>query len=252
MESNWYEHFFQGIALDVWRKAMSPAQTQAEVDFLRKALEPAPGARLLDVPCGNGRHSVELAARGYQTTGVDISGEFIGEAQGQATASGLHAEFLQGDMRHLPWQSEFDGAFCLGNSFGYLEHPATVEFLSALSRTLKPGARFVLETGMAAESILPKLQERGWMQLDDILFLSSRRYEAAESRLYIQYTFVRDGKRETREASQQVYTAAEVQRLLDQAGLGTLALYSSFDQLPYQIGSPRLLVVAQKPVASGR
>lgn len=230
MESNWYEHFFQGVALDVWRKAMSPVQTLAEVDFLEKTLEPVPGARLLDVACGNGRHSVELAARGYLTTGVDIAEEFIREAQRRAAESALHAEFLQGDMRRLPWQSEFDGAFCFGNSFGYLEHAATVEFLSALSRTLKPGASFVLDTGTAAESILPKLQERGWVQLDEILFLSARRYEAAESRLYIQYTFVRDGKQETREASQQVYTAAEVRRLLNQAGLGTSALYSSFDQ----------------------
>jgi cyclopropane fatty-acyl-phospholipid synthase-like methyltransferase len=252
MESNWYEHFFHGVALDVWRRAVPAEQTQAEAHLLEKMLEPAPGARLLDVPCGNGRHSVILAARGYRTTGVDIAKEFIREAQGRAAASDLRAEFLQGDMRHLPWQSEFDGAFCLGNSFGYLEHAGTVEFLSALCRTLKPGARFVLETGVAAESILPKLQERGWMQLGDILFLSARRYEAAESRLYIQYTFVRGAEQETREASQQVYTAAELRRLLEEAGLRTLALYSSLDQQPYQIGSPRLLLVAKKAVTTAR
>ncbi len=246
MQSNWYEHFFQGVALDVWRKAVPPEQTRAEVEFLEKTLELAPGARLLDVPCGNGRHCLELVARGYRTTGVDIAEEFIREAQAHAAKSALQAEFLLGDMRNLPWPSEFDGAFCFGNSFGYLEHAGTVQFLSALSRTLKPGARFVLETGMAAESILPKLQERGWMQLDDILFLSARRYEAAESRLYIEYTFVRDGKQETREASEQVYTAAEIRRLLEQAGLSTLALYSSLDQQPYQIGSPRLILVAEK------
>ena len=246
MQSNWYEHFFQGVALDVWRKAVPPEQTRAEVEFLEKTLELAPGARLLDVPCGNGRHSLELVARGYRTTGVDIAEEFIRDAQAHAAKSALQAEFLLGDMRNLPWQSEFDGAFCFGNSFGYLEHAGTVQFLSALSRTLKPGARFVLETGMAAESILPKLQERGWMQLDDILFLSARRYEAAESRLDIEYTFVRDGKHETRETSQQVYTAAEIRRLLGQAGLSTLALYSSLDQQPYQIGSSRLILVTQK------
>lgn len=245
MESEWYKDFFRGVALDVWRGAVSPEQTRAEADFLEKVLEPSPGARLLDVPCGNGRHSLELASRGYRTTGVDIAEEFVREAKSQA-ASGLQAEFLLGDMRHLPWQSEFDGAFCLGNSFGYTEHKGAVDFLSALSRTLKRGSRFALETGLAAESILPKLQERAWVQMGNILFLSARRYEAAESRLYIQYTFVCDGKQETREASQQVYTVAEIRRLLEQAGLGTLALYSSLDQQPYQLGSPRLLLVAEK------
>ncbi len=246
MQSNWYEHFFHGVVLDVWRKAVPPEQTRAEVEFLEKTLELAAGARLLDVPCGNGRHSLELVARGYRTTGVDIAEEFIREAQAHAAKSALQAEFLLGDMRNLPWPSEFDGAFCFGNSFGYLEHAGTAQFLSALSRTLKPGGRFVLETGIAAESILPKLQERGWVKLDDIFFLSARRYEAAESRLHIQYTFVRDGKQEIREASQHVYTAAEIQRLLGQAGLSTLALYSSLDQQPYQIGSPRLILVAEK------
>jgi SAM-dependent methyltransferase len=245
MQSEWYKDFFRGVALDVWRGAVSPEQTRAEADFLEKVLEPSPGARLLDVPCGNGRHSLELASRGYRTTGVDIAEEFVREAQSQAT-SGLQAEFLLGDMRHLPWQPEFDGAFCFGNSFGYTEHKGTVDFLGALSRTLKRGSRFALETGLAAESILPKLQERGWVEIGNILFLSARRYEAAESRLYIQYTFVHDGKQETREASQQVYTVAEIRRLLEQAGLGTLALYSSLDQQPYQLGSPRLLLVAEK------
>jgi SAM-dependent methyltransferase len=245
MQSEWYKDFFQGVALDVWRKAVTLEQTRAEADFLEKALECPPGARLLDVPCGNGRHSLELASRGYRTTGVDIAAEFVREAQSRA-ASGLQAEFLLGDMRHLPWTSEFDGAFCFGNSFGYTEHQGTVDFLSALSRTLKRGSHFVLETGLAAESILPKLQERGWVQIDNILFLSARRYSTAESRLDIQYTFVRDGEQETREASQQVYTVAEIRRLLEQAGLATLALYSSLDQQPYQLGSPRLILVAEK------
>jgi SAM-dependent methyltransferase len=245
MESEWHKDFFRGVALDVWRGAVSPEQTRAEADFLEKVLEFSPGARLLDVPCGSGRHSLELASRGYRTTGVDIAEEFVREAQTRA-ACGLQAEFLLGDMRHLPWQSEFDGAFCFGNSFGYTEHKGTVDFLSALSRTLKRGSRFALETGLAAESILPKLQERGWVEIGNILFLSARRYEAAESRLYIQYTFVRDGKQETRGASQQVYTVAEIRRLLEQAGLGTVALYSSLDQQPYQLGSPRLLLVAEK------
>jgi SAM-dependent methyltransferase len=245
MQAEWYKDFFRGVALDVWRGAVPPEQTRAEADFLERVLERSPGARLLDVPCGNGRHSLELASRGYRTTGVDIAEEFVCEAQTRA-ASGLQAEFLLGDMRHLPWQSEFNGAFCFGNSFGYTEHKGTMDFLSALSRTLQRGSRFVLETGLAAESILPKLQERGWVQINDILFLSARRYEAAESRLYIQYTFVRDDKQETREAWQQVYTVAEIRRLLEQAGLGTLALYSSLDQQPYQLGSPRLILVAEK------
>lgn len=246
MQANWYENFFYGVALDLWRKAVTVEQTRAEADFLIQTLHPAAGARLLDVPCGNGRHSLELAARGYRVTGVDIAGEFIREARDRAAAAALNVEWLLVDMRLLPWQAEFDGAFCFGNSFGYLDNAGMKAFVAALSRALKPGAHFVLETGMAAESLLPGLQLRRWFRVDDILLLIESRYHAAESRLDNEYTFVQDGKIETRSSSHWVYTVAEIRRLLDQVGLTTQALHGSLDGQPFQLGSPRLLLVAQK------
>ena len=68
----WYARLFEGIVLDCWRKALSPAQTRREADFLLGALEMSRGARVLDVPCGLGRHAIELASLGLQVTGVDL------------------------------------------------------------------------------------------------------------------------------------------------------------------------------------
>src|SRR2546423_9107797 len=79
--SNWFEEFFHGVTLDLWRKAVPTEQTKGEAEFLNKNLGCEPGARVLDVPCGNGRLSFELAQRGYQVTGVDISEEFVEEAR---------------------------------------------------------------------------------------------------------------------------------------------------------------------------
>ena len=84
--SNWYENFFHGLALDLWRKAISPKQTKSEADFLVKVLQCEKDSHLLDVPCGNGRLSLALAARGYRLTGMDISEEFVDEARAAATA----------------------------------------------------------------------------------------------------------------------------------------------------------------------
>ena len=246
MQRNWYENFFYGVALDLWRKAVTAEQTRADADFLVETLHPAAGARLLDVPCGNGRHTLELAARGYRVTGVDISAEFLREAQEGAAAAAIDVEWLLADMRFLPWQAEFDGAFCFGNSFGYLDQEGMKVFVASLSRALKPGAHFVLETGMAAESILPSLQLRRWFRVQDILLLIESQYHAAESRLDSQYTFVQEGKIETRPVSHLVYTAAEIRRLLEEVGLVTRSLYRSLEKQPFEIGSPRLLLVAQK------
>src|SRR5687767_1124306 len=124
---NWYETFFHGITLDLWRRAIPPEQTTAEADFLIQNLNCGPGAHLLDVPCGNGRLTLELANRGYRVTGIDLAEEFIEEAR--STAGGLMnpvatapgTDFVLGDMRNIEGEGVYDGAFCFGNSFGFLE-----------------------------------------------------------------------------------------------------------------------------------
>src|SRR5262249_49480908 len=79
--TDWYQDFFTGLFVDLWLQAMPLEQTLAEADFLQKMLQVAPPARLLDVPCGGGRHSLALAERGYAVTGVDLSQEFLQAAR---------------------------------------------------------------------------------------------------------------------------------------------------------------------------
>src|SRR5712664_925306 len=119
MQTNWWEHFFHGVALDFWRAAISAELTRAEADFLAKQLLLNNSGKVLDVPCGNGRLSVELAQRGIALTGVDIATEFMDEAKRRSTQHGVNVDWCTQDMRNLPWPGNFDGAFCFGNSFGY-------------------------------------------------------------------------------------------------------------------------------------
>jgi cyclopropane fatty-acyl-phospholipid synthase-like methyltransferase len=163
--SDWWKDFFAGVAVDLWLRVPTPEQTRAEVDFIQQALQLAPGARVLDVPCGGGRHSLELAARGHAVTGVDISTDFLREARAQAAQRGLSVTWEQREMSELPWQAQFDGAFCFGNSFGYLDDAGNARFLAVVGRALKPGARFVLDTGVVAESLFLTFQERRWFPI---------------------------------------------------------------------------------------
>lgn len=240
-QPNWESDFFRGVALEMWRRAISPQQTTAEVDFLERTLKPPSGGTLLDVPCGNGRHARELASRGYRLTGVDLSDEYIGEAS--AAADG---RWICGSMLDLPWTSEFDGAYCFGNSFGYLDREKAAAFLKAVSRTLKPGARFVIDTGMAAESILPTRVKSRWFQLGDIYMLSENQYDPMAGRLDIQYTFIQNGKIETKPSSSFTFTVAEIGRMLSSAGLQPVEALSSVTGEPYDLGSPRLILVSAK------
>jgi len=242
LKSEWFETFFQGPAVDFWIRAMTPALTLADVDFLETTFGVKPGARLLDIPCGNGRHSIELARRGYRITGIDLSEEMLAEARAE-----LAADWRKGDMRTLDLEpSAFDGAFCFGNSFGYLDRGGAIAFLSALAGALKPGAKLVIETGVAAESILPTLVQKRWHRLGDLLILSENRYDARHSRLDIDYTFVRGGLIETRPTSSYVFTVAEIARMMETAGFAIEALGGGVAGERFTLGTPRLLIVARR------
>jgi len=221
---------------------MTPALTLADVDFLEKTFDVKPGAHLLDVPCGNGRHSIELARRGYRITGIDLSQELLAAARSE-----LDADWRFGDMRALELESSaFDGAFCFGNSFGYLDYEGAGAFLSSIAGALKPGAKLVIETGVAAESILPTIVAKRWHRSGDLFIVSENRYDAAASRLDIDYTFIRDGTIETRPASSYVFTVAEIGRMLESAAFEVLARHSGLAGEPYQLGSPRLIITARR------
>jgi hypothetical protein len=98
-------------------------------------------------------------------------------------------------MRDLRFSLEFDEAFCFGNNFGYLDRTGTSEFVRSASATLKPRGRFIVDTGVAAESILTTPLQRRWFALGDMNMLCAQQYDPALSRLQTDYTFVRDGSR---------------------------------------------------------
>jgi cyclopropane fatty-acyl-phospholipid synthase-like methyltransferase len=238
--SQWFETFFRDVAVDFWLDAMPPEATIADVNFLEKALNLGPNSRVLDVPCGGGRHSIELARRGHRVTGVDLSDDFLAVARKSDQA----VEWRRADMRDLPWTSEFDGAFCFGNSFGYLD-PANAEvFFGRLANALKPGGRVAIETGMAAESILPMLLQKRWHKIADMYIMSEVRYQVMDSRMDIDYTFVRGGVAETRPTSSYVLTISEIRRMLERSGFGDITLFGGVRDEPYQLGKTGLIVVA--------
>lgn len=246
MASEWWENFFQGVALDFWRAAVNEEQTRTEADFIQKQLALFPGARVLDVPCGNGRLALELAARGFSLTGVDMASEFIAEAKNMSAKRDLKIEWQEREMRDLPTWETFDGAFCFGNSFGYLQDQENAEFLLSVIRALKRGAKFIIDTGAIAESILPTFQEHRSFELGGITLVIDSEYNHEQGRLFTDYTFIRDGKSDKRPGSQRIYTYREVTELLHKTGFVVLAGYSSPTEDPYKLGAQRLLIVSEK------
>ena len=181
--TDWWKTFFDGLAVGFWRAAVPPEATRADADFLWKHLKLAPGARVLDVPCGAGRLTLPLAARGCAMTGIDISPEFLEAAAAAASASGLAVDFRCGDMRDLPPSPEFDAVFCFGNSFGYLDDAGNEAFVAAAAAALAPGGRFSIDFGQTAEGVFPRFEPRLEGELHGYRFLEETRFDPITSRI---------------------------------------------------------------------
>jgi SAM-dependent methyltransferase len=179
-------------------------------------------------------------------TGVDLSREFLDAARRCAAAEGVEADWREGDLRALDAGGDYDAALCLGNSYGYLDEEESELFLAGVARSLRPGGGFALDTGVAAESILANAEKRQWHLAGGVYLLSEARYDAFDSRLDIDYTFLWDGRSETRRSSSHVVTAGALRRRIERAGFRVEAMTAGPGGPPYKLGSPHLVVIAFK------
>jgi len=242
----WWETFFSGVALDVWRQLRTDNNTRSEADFVERVAGLTQGAHVLDVPCGAARLCLELSSRGYKATGVDLSQEFLAEAQLACAEHNADVVLECRDMRDLPWVSEFDAACCFGISFGYLDDQGNRDFVDAVFKALKPGGAFIIDTNKILEIVLPSFEKRRWAKMGDITLLFENKYDHVSGRLHTEYTFIREGVQETRFTSQRAYSYKELCDMLRQVGFSRVESYSSLKMDPLLLGSQRLLLVATK------
>jgi ubiquinone/menaquinone biosynthesis C-methylase UbiE len=242
----WWQGFFSGLVLETFPYISSPEQTTAEADFIQQALEPKPGAAILDVPCGQGRLALALAARGFSITGVDLTSEFLETGRREANARRLDVRFDQRDMRDLPWPGAFDHAFCFGNSFAYFDDAGNREFLRAVYGVLKPGGTFLLETHFVAEGVLSFAMQRRWMPLGDLYCLHETHYDPLTTRLRSTYRFIKGQQFEQKEAVYQVYLCRELLEMFEETGFSGVQAYGSLQREPFAIGSAGLWIFARR------
>lgn len=161
---NEWEEFFDGHA-PVYMDNSFTEDTVEEVDFVLEELRLPAGSHILDVGCGAGRHAVELARRGYQVTGVDISAGMLAEAERATREADVEVELVHTDATQFTSDRLFDAAICLcegafsllGSEDDPIEHDLVI--LRNVHATLKPGASFILTTLNACRMIRQATQE---------------------------------------------------------------------------------------------
>ncbi len=244
-ETDWTRTFFEGPSVELWRRVASPDQNRAEADFILSFANEAP-QKILDVPCGDGRLAIEVARRGHAVTGADISRDSLEYARDRARAAEVDVDWIEGDMRNLGINDRFDFAFCFGNSFAYFDDDGNAAFLRSVHDALAPGATFLLETNLAAESILPTIQLRAWYKIEDWYMLAAREYDASAARLKVEYTFLHGEIEDTRTAWYRIYVARDVVAMFEAAGFVDVEAFGSMKKEAFALGSRYLYIAARK------
>ena len=246
---NWYETFFQGINCEVWENAIPQEITNQEVDFIVSELKLNSGTHILDIPCGFGRHALELARRGFKVTGVDISETFINNLESKIRQDSLDIRAIHADILAIDLNEKYDGAICMGNSFGYFDVEHMKVFISKISSALHSGARFIINSGMIAESILSNFthysNHRSYT-IGDITMDISNYYNAGNSYMVSNLVYTKNGSMEEHAFKHYVFTMGEIKRLLQAVGLKIIAMYGSLEKIPFKIGDQQVYLVAEK------
>ena len=245
---NWWQAFFKGSWESIQLEGYPEARTRTEVDFVLAALQVSPGSKILDVPCGAGRHSIELARRGFLPNGVDFNAAAIAVAAKQATNEGLLCEFLAKDMREIDFAEQFDAAICFFGSFGYFDDDDNLKYALRVARALRPGAKFLIETHVA-ESLFPIYQQRSWIPIKEdppVRVLEDRQFDIDTGRIHTKWTFISNDGMSESSSSIRIYTYRELCSLLKQAGFSGFGGYETGKLEPFVLGSARLSLVATK------
>jgi SAM-dependent methyltransferase len=255
----WYETWFDSDAYEAVYRERNLEDARRLVDLVERVARPAPGARLLDVACGRGRHALLLAARGYRVTGVDLSANAIATARRRAARQELTARFEVADMRDLPYEAAFDGVLNLFTSFGYFEDDREhAEAVRQMARALVPGGFLVqdfLNAERAAASLVPEdertqhaegigtvtVRQRRWLSNGD----AGRR---VNKRIELCCFDHAEGEPDTYVFTESVrlFSREDFERMYEAAGLRLEGVYGDYEGGPHTPESPRLILHARR------
>lgn len=241
-KKEWFESWFHSPYYELLYSKRDYAEAGEFIEALLKHLHPKPSARFLDLACGNGRHSVYLASKGFEVTGIDLSDELIQKARRSEHAN---LSFYVHDMRNVLRINYYDYVLNLFTSFGYFdtdhEH---VRVLRNVCKGLKDDGIFVLDF-FNAEKVIAELVKRETKEINGVHFAITRREE--NGFIYKNIVITENGKSQRFQERVRAYQPAELQRCFSEAGLRVTGIFGAYDLKPFTKASDRLIFIATKP-----
>lgn len=249
--TEWYRHAFQLDYLRVYPHR-NDEEARRQIDFLTRTLHLTPGLDILDLCCGDGRHSIELARRGHRVTGLDLSDELLERARERSRTLGLPIEFVRSDMRDIPYCEAFDLLVSFFTSFGYFQCDEENErVLGAISRSLRPTGRFLIDylnRDYVLRTLVPH-DRRGQQELiveQERWITGEPAHAGSPVRINKRVTVTEAGVSRTYEESVRMYTLDELTAMATRTGLTVTQTLGDFDGRPFGPDAPRLIVIGKK------
>lgn len=244
----WHEsdEFWQAVETFLFTKQRWD-NTPVEIDNLISILKIQPGAKILDLCCGVGRHSIGLAKKGFSVTGVDRTKRYLMQAKQKAKQEKVKISFIQADMREYCQPNTFDAVINMFTAFGYFENPIDDKrVVKKVYQSLKPGGRFILEL-MGKEILARIFSERGWEEGENgLVILEERKLSQNWGWIDNRWILIKGNKRKEFKVSHRLYSAVELTNLLKQCGFKQIEVYGDLAGAPYDQNAKRLVVVAKK------
>ena len=221
-------------------------RTEKEVNGVIKLLELNPGSRVLDIPCGYGRHSNALAKKGFQVTGTDINKKFLDHAKVSAST----AEFILINMKDIAYDDAFDAVINMFFSFGFFDtDEENFKCLMNMYSALKKNGKLLMHTDVNVPRITNgkyKLNEIRPLQSGKKLHINET-YNENTKRIEGFWNIEQNhGKSTKKYYSQRVYTMEEFSDMCSKAGFIKTEAFGNWDGSPYHEKSEDMIIVAQK------
>jgi SAM-dependent methyltransferase len=238
------DELFDDDYLHFYADVLGEERSDADAETIARLLSLEPGMRVLDVPCGEGRIAGRLARRGAEVVGVDASERFIN------LAGERHPEvsFVRGDMRDLPYESEFDALLNWFTSFGYFDSATNDAVLAGFARALRPGGRLLLELHNP-QRLIQLVELSGGaianvIERDGDLMVDRTAYDEATGRSATERWIVRGGRTRKLEFSLEQIRPPDLTQRLRAAGFREVQLFGAAGG-PFDPDGPRLIALAR-------
>ncbi len=239
------ESLFDDDYLYFYEEFLTDERSDRETDVIWRLLDLERGMRLLDLACGHGRIANRLAARGCEVTGLDATPMFLDHARRDAEARGVMVEYVEGDMRSLPWSGRFDRVVNWFTAYGYFDDDGNREVLAQVARALRPGGRVALELNNR-DVILREFQPNIVKARDGDLMIDRNRLDPLTGRISTERIVVRGGEVRRFPFFVRIFTFTELRDWLLAAGFATVDGHGE-DGTPLTMASRRMIMVATRP-----